>query len=60
MDQILHIAVDSSCRVNAFEQSRGLTRKQPCALPANIFTLKNLNMILKSKVVELAKLDEDD
>lgn len=56
VDQLLHIAVDQACRVYAFEQSRGQTRKQPCAMPANIFTVKNLSNVLKAKVKELAEL----
>ena len=58
VDQILHVAVDAACRIFAFEQSRGQTRRQPCAMPANIFTMKNLSKVLKAKVAELAEADQ--
>lgn len=47
VDQVLHLAIDTQCRVHGFEQSRGLSRASSCNLPANLFTAGNLQKVLK-------------
>lgn len=54
VDQIVHVCIDKNMKIWGFEQSKGLTKKQPCGLPAAIFSQTNMRQILRTKVGELA------
>jgi hypothetical protein len=53
VDQIVHFAVgleQKELKVHGFVQSKGLnSKKQPCGLPASIFSGRNLKQILLAK-----------
>ena len=51
VDQLVHFCVSADLRVSGFQQTKGLnSRRQPCALPANLFSSKNLERVLGQKV----------
>ena len=57
VDQILHMAVGKDLQIGGFIQSKGMnSKKQPCGLPAAIFSSKNVKAILSDKVRQLSRL----
>lgn len=53
VDQLVHLSIDKEMRIHGFEQSKGLMSKQPCGLPAQIFSSRNLRAILSERVSQL-------